>query len=145
MEIMLGQAVVAGAAAPLSMLSVLGDSQTSLAGVSGRKVMLSLGVGLAGSVVGALLWKDHRVLGFLGGGSAAGAVVALAHKRFALAADVAIPAAAAVAGSYYWQKRYPQHGNLGGVAGYVLAGAAARIATNLTPLGDQDVTELWRD
>lgn len=79
---------------------------------------------LAGAVAGAVLWKQHRVLGFLAGGSAVGGAISLVRGRVGSAALTMVPTAAGVAASLYW----PKHPALGFILGHV-GGSAVTVPT----------------
>lgn len=74
---------------------------------------------LAGSVAGAVFWKNHRVLGFLAGGSAANAGINAIRGNFSAAAISAIPTATGVATSLYWKN----HSAWGFILGHLGASA----------------------
>jgi hypothetical protein len=83
-----------------------------------------------GGALGALAWKDHRILGFVSAGALADAGVKLSKggDKKELLCGLAVDASA-VAGSLMW-KRHPLLGFLGGA----LAGAAATYFVDGSPV-----------
>lgn len=78
--------------------------------------MMSLMGATVGGILGAVLWKEHRYVGFFSGASAGSAAVCLKNKRYAAALG---DAAAGSLGAYI-SLRNPKHPALGYVGGHML-------------------------
>lgn len=88
--------------------------------------LVTLGVGTVGAVIGAVFWKNHRVLGTLAGLTAGGVAGALAAGKHVTALGYIASEAAAVGLSLKW-KKHPALGYLGGkIAGTALTALAAK-------------------
>lgn len=95
-----------------------------------KHLAIMMGAGTAAAIGGAVLWKKHRVLGFLAGATAGSSVPCLLNEKYRTQAISNIGTqAASVGGSLMWKK----HPVLGYILGSLVGGVGMQLATGTTP------------
>ena len=95
-----------------------------------QRAAANLGGSAALGIIGALLWRDHRVLGFLGASALGHSAFSVASKDYAGAVGTFGTTAAGIGGSLLW-KNHPILGFLvGEVAGNTIMAAIPGTQTN---------------
>lgn len=88
-----------------------------------RDAMITGAASIAGAIAGAVLWKQHRVLGLFSGGTAAAVASSLALSKGKDWPD-AVQRLGTTAGSVGGSLMWPRHPILGFLAGGLVTGAA---------------------
>lgn len=81
-----------------------------------KEAVEEIGVSLATGTIGAVAWKKHRVLGFLGGSSVGASGFNVTKGEYGEAASHLVVASTSTFGSLKWKK----HPVLGFLGGYVV-------------------------